>query len=138
MANRPDWLAPRSGAIPIIRDAQGVKVVLINTRSNKNNWIFPKGHVEMGMSAQDAAAKEAFEEAGVIGSVSTELFDQYQHQKWGGSMTVKVYLLEVSDLLDSWPEKSLRERQVLPLDEAIASIHAPQKQSLLKLKRVID
>ncbi|UQB42361.1 NUDIX hydrolase [Thiomicrospira microaerophila] len=133
MANNPEWLNPRSAAIPIMRDAQGIKVVLVTSKPNGNNWIFPKGQVEMGMAAHLSAAKEALEEAGVIGQVNPEVFDQYQHKKWGGSMTVRVYLLEVTEVLSSWHEMHQRGRKILPLDDAINLIHAPQKQSLIKL-----
>lgn len=137
MANNPDWLYLRSAAIPIVRDAQGVKVVLVTTKPNGNNWIFPKGQVEMGMSAYASAAKEALEEAGVVGQVSSELFDQYQQQKWGGRMTVRVYLLEVTEVLPSWREMHVRARKILPLNEAINLIHSPQKQSLIKLMQAL-
>lgn len=133
MANNPEWLNPRSAAIPIMHDAQGVKVVLVTTKPNGNNWIFPKGQVEMGMAAHLSAAKEAFEEAGLIGQIDSEVFDQYQHKKWGGSMTVRVYLLEVTQVLSSWHEMHERDRKILPLEEAINLIQEPQKPSLIKL-----
>ena len=134
MANRPDWLNPRSAVIPVIRDNQGIKVVLVTTKPNKNNWIFPKGQIEIGMSAHDSAAKEALEEAGVIGDISPDVFDEYVQQKWGGRTRVKVYLLEVTEMLDRWQEMRDRNRKIVSLDEAIDLIHTPQQQSLIKLK----
>ena len=135
MANRPDWLNPRSAVIPVIRDNQGVKVVLVTTKPNKNNWIFPKGQIEMGMSAHDSAAKEALEEAGVVGQISPEVFDEYVQQKWGGRTRVKVYLLQVTEVLDRWLEMRDRNRKIVSLDQAIELIHTPQQQSLIKLKQ---
>jgi 8-oxo-dGTP pyrophosphatase MutT (NUDIX family) len=135
MANKPDWLNPRSAAIPIIRDDQGIKVVLVTTKPNKKNWIFPKGQVEMGMTAQASAAKEALEEAGVVGEVSNVVFDDYQQHKWGGQTQVKVYLLSVTALLDRWQDMRERDRRIFSLDEALDIIHQPQKQVLIKLKK---
>lgn len=136
MANKPDWLTQRSAAIPIIKDDDGIKIVLVTTKpKEKNNWIFPKGQVELGMSAYESAAKEAHEEAGVIGHISPVLLDEYQHNKWGGKMSVKVYILEVTSLLESWDEMQERRRQVVSLDEAINLVQSSQKQSLLKLKQ---
>lgn len=90
MTNKPDWLNPRSAAIPLIIAQDGVKVVLVTTKPKENNnWIFPKGQVELGMSAHESAAKEAFEEAGVIGKVSPTLLDEYQHDKWGGKCVLR-------------------------------------------------
>lgn len=135
MANKPDWLNERSAAIPIIRDNTGIRVVLVTTKPKENNnWIFPKGQVELGMTAFDSASKEAFEEAGVIGEVSPNLFDEYRHDKWGGKMCVKVYTLDVTEVLDEWDEMQDRNRQIVTLDEAISIVQASQKQTLIKLK----
>jgi len=136
MANKPDWLNERSAAIPIIKDKSGFNVVLVTTKpKEKDNWIFPKGQVELGMTAYDSAAKEAFEEAGVIGRINSTLFDQYQHQKWGGKMLVKVYTLEVTEILDTWDEMRDRKRKIVPLDQAIEIVHSVQKETLIKLKQ---
>ena len=139
MANKPDWLQARSAAIPLIIDNEGVKVVLVTTKPKKNNnWIFPKGQVELNMTAFDSAAKEAYEEAGVTGKINPVQFDEYQHKKWGGNMTVKVYTLEVSQILDQWPEMRERNRQIVPLDKAIELVQAVQKDTLIKLKRQLQ
>lgn len=136
MANQPDWLNERSGAIPIIRDKDGIQVVLVTTKPKSNgNWIFPKGQVELGMTPHDSAAKEAYEEAGVTGKISPTLFDEYRHNKWGGKMCVKVFLLEVTDILQHWPEMQDRNRQLVPLDKAIELVQAEQKQTLLQLSQ---
>lgn len=139
MANKPDWLNERSAAIPVIKDNHEIKVVLVTTKPKENNnWIFPKGQVELGMTPFDSAAKEAYEEAGVVGRISPILFDEYQHKKWGGNMCIKVYTLEVTEVLQSWPEKTQRNRQLLPLDEAINLVQDAQKQSLIKLKHALQ
>lgn len=136
MANTPDWLQPRSAAIPLLIDNEGIKIVLVTTMpKEKNNWIFPKGHVEFNMTAHDSAAKEAYEEAGVQGQINPTIFDEYQHQKWGGTMHVEVYTLEVSKILDIWPEMRSRNRQIVSLDQAIEIVQSVQKQSLIKLKQ---
>lgn len=134
MANTPDWLNERSAAIPIIRETNGIKVVLVTTKpKHKGNWIFPKGQVEIGMTAYDSAAKEAYEEAGVSGNISSQLFDEYEHNKWGGKMRIKTYLLEVTEILDNWPEMRDRNRQIVSLAEAIKLVQSQQKETLQKL-----
>lgn len=138
MANKPDWLNERSAAIPIIRDNNEIKVVLVTTKPKENdNWIFPKGQVELGMTAFDSAAKEAFEEAGVIGHISPTLLDEYRHDKWGGKMCVKVYIMEVTEILDEWDEMQARNRQIVTLDKALEVVQSSQKQTLLKLQQQI-
>jgi rhodanese-related sulfurtransferase len=135
MANKPEWLIERSAAIPIFNDNGVIKVVLVTTKpKTNNNWIFPKGQIELGMSAFESAAKEAFEEAGVIGHTSPTLFGTYQQNKWGSRMQVRVYTMEVTEILDTWDEMRDRDRVILPLDEAINLVQSSQKHILIKLK----
>jgi len=138
MANKPDWLNERSAAIPIINDNGVIKVVLVTTKpKTNNNWIFPKGQIELGMSAFESAAKEAFEEAGVIGQISPTQFGTYEQNKWGSRMQVHVYTMEVTEILDTWDEMRVRDRVILPLDEAINLVQSSQKHILVKLREQI-
>jgi 8-oxo-dGTP pyrophosphatase MutT (NUDIX family) len=135
MANTPEWLLPRSGAIPFFIDASGLQVVLVTTKSQDNKrWIFPKGKIETGLSASDSAAKEAYEEAGVRGQIQPSLFATYNHTQWGGKVAVRVFLLEVSEILQTWPDRKKRDRAVVSLEEAIARVHPEQKQILRQLQ----
>src|SRR5205809_649464 len=59
----------QSGAIIIRLDAQEPKVLLVTAKRNSGNWIFPKGHIEKGETAEAAALREAKEEAGVVGKL---------------------------------------------------------------------
>lgn len=136
MANQPDWLNQRSAAIPFFREDNVIKVVLVTTKpKDKNNWIFPKGQVEMLMTPHESAAKEAFEEAGVTGNISPQVFNTYQHKKWGGKMQVKVFLLDVTNIFNEWPEMKERNRQIVSLKQAISIVQSEQKQTLEKLKQ---
>jgi 8-oxo-dGTP pyrophosphatase MutT (NUDIX family) len=70
-----------------------------------------------GKSLAEAAAQEAYEEAGVRGEVSAEPIGAYRHSKQrfllGGSYEVEVlvHLLPVDRELDSWPEDDERTRK---------------------------
>jgi len=139
MANKPDWLNERSAVIPYFTENNTTKVVLVTTKPKENNnWIFPKGQVELGMTTHDSAAKEAFEEAGVAGHISSKAIDEYLHEKWGGKMCIKVYSMEVARIYDTWLEMNERERTVVTLDEAIKLVQSVQKQSLKKFKKLIS
>lgn len=137
MANTPDWLKDRSAAIPMIIDNEGVKIVLVTTKSGKN-WIFPKGQIELGMTAYDSAAKEAYEEAGIQGQIQNTLIDEYTFAKWGGQMNVKVFPMKVNHILDQWPEMRERQRKIVLLDEAINLIQEAQRPSLIKFKEMFQ
>jgi 8-oxo-dGTP pyrophosphatase MutT (NUDIX family) len=45
-----------------------LEIMLVTSRGTQR-WIIPKGWPKRGMPPYDTAAKEAFEEAGVIGKV---------------------------------------------------------------------
>src|SRR6185312_16972869 len=52
-----------------------VEFLLVQT--DKGRWIFPKGSVEPGLTHAQAAALEAFEEAGVHGRMEEASFTRY-------------------------------------------------------------
>ena len=60
----------QSGVIPY-RVNNGVLEILLITTVKKKKWIIPKGYVEFNLSPFESAKKEAFEEAGIIGSNET-------------------------------------------------------------------
>ena len=59
--------------------SSGVEFLLIRTRSGR--WTFPKGGVEPGLTHAQAAALEAFEEAGVHGRMEEASFTHYIRRK---------------------------------------------------------
>ena len=111
------WIYNQSGVIPFRFHQEELEILLITSR-RKKRWVIPKGIIEGDLSPQESAAKEAFEEAGVSGVVHTQMVGQYQYKKWGGTCTVKVYLLEVKETLDDWPEAFFRERKWVTVSQA--------------------
>jgi 8-oxo-dGTP pyrophosphatase MutT (NUDIX family) len=85
--------------------------VLLITSRRRGRWIIPKGLIEPGMSPAESAAMEAFEEAGVRGRIGDQPIEEYSYKKWGGVCGVKVYLLEVDEVFDDWPEADIRRRE---------------------------
>lgn len=53
--------------------------LLVRTRSGR--WTFPKGGVDGDATNAEAAAREAYEEAGVKGKIEREPFHRYFHSK---------------------------------------------------------
>jgi len=56
-----------------------VEFLLVRTRSGR--WTFPKGGVDDDATHAEAAAREAYEEAGVKGRIDHEPFHWYFHSK---------------------------------------------------------
>lgn len=121
----------QSGVIPV-RRAEGELRVLMVTSSAGSRWVIPKGIIEERMSPQDSARKEAREEAGITGRVLPELLGEYAYSKWNGTCRVKVYIMAVEEILDSWPEKTVRRREWLSPQEAAGRVREPELQVMLE------
>jgi 8-oxo-dGTP pyrophosphatase MutT (NUDIX family) len=108
----------QSGVIPYRRRRDGQLEVLLITSRRSGQWIVPKGLVEPDMTEHASAAKEAREEAGVVGTVGTRAVGAFEYEKWGGVCHVSVFDLHVTSELDAWPEKGQRDRRWVDLAEA--------------------
>jgi 8-oxo-dGTP pyrophosphatase MutT (NUDIX family) len=90
----------------------GIEFLLVQTRGSRR-WTFPKGGVEPGLTHAQAAALEAFEEAGVHGRMEEAPFAQYVRLRRSGKKgsgireeIVSAHLCEV--LWQGPPEESSR------------------------------
>lgn len=120
---KPAWLYRQSGVIPYRRRNRQLQVLLITSRRQKR-WIIPKGVIERHLTPVESAAKEAYEEAGVIGTTSDEPVGQYEYEKWGGICVVTVFPMQVREVLPpaAWLEAEERERRWYSMEEAIALV----------------
>lgn len=119
---RPAYYYRQSAVIPY-RFKDGVLEILVITSSKKNHWVVPKGIHEPGLSAQDSAAREAEEEAGVCGRVHDTAIGNYAYEKWGANCNVAVYPMEVTEeLADAVWEESHRQRRWVAPEMAAAHI----------------
>lgn len=89
-----------------------------------------------GCSPRECAAREAMEEAGVLGVISPEpigAFPYRKQRKSGGSIRcrVEVFPLEVKHQLRNWPEKSARETCWCTAEDALARTSDPGLRRLI-------
>ena len=84
------------------------------------------------MSAPDSAAKEAWEEAGVVGQVDTNKLGSYKYYKQGNTYRVDVFLLSAEEVLSDWPEASHRKRQWLDITKAVKYVEPSELKKILK------
>lgn len=111
------------GALPYTLTEAGMRVLLVTTRGRRG-WIIPKGWPIRKLSAAATAEREAYEEAGLIGTiVGEDPIGSYRYEKRGGSrrttiFEVSVFLFAVKEQLLEWPEKSERETQWFQPEEA--------------------
>lgn len=113
----------QAGAVPFRRNARGDVEVLLVSNSGGDLWIFPKGHLDPGLSHTDQAALEAYEEAGIVGSILEPGIGNFRYSKNSRDYEVEVYLMVVREELERWPERASRRRLWVPLDRA-AEVHS--------------
>ncbi|KAL7611659.1 nudix hydrolase 18, mitochondrial [Lactuca sativa] len=92
-----------------IEDA--LEVLVISTQRKGKGVLFPKGGWELDESIQDAARRETMEEAGVLGTVESELGKWCFKSKGNDALYEgHMFPLLVKEQLDLWPEKDIRQR----------------------------
>jgi 8-oxo-dGTP pyrophosphatase MutT (NUDIX family) len=102
------------GALPFRRSRDGsLKVMLVTTRGRKR-WMIPKGWPIRGLDPHESAAREAFEEAGLVGDVHAEALGSFHYNKRLGhgrevQCVVEVFPLHVDHQRDHWLEQGERE-----------------------------
>ncbi len=134
LRDRPAYYYTQSAVIPYRWNGKEPQVMLVSSSKNRH-WIFPKGIIEPGLSPQSSAAIEAQEEAGVKGDVNEQEMGFYRYEKWGSTCSVRVYAMEVKDVLsDSQWDESHRSRRWVSFSEARSLLQ--QKQLLPALDKL--
>jgi 8-oxo-dGTP pyrophosphatase MutT (NUDIX family) len=128
-------LAQQVAALPVRRAPDGSLLVLLVTTLQTQRWIIPKGWPWPGQPDCDAAAEEAREEAGVLGEARVASFGSYTYEKQRSTgvvpVNVSVYVLEVREELDDWPECERRQRAWFTPGDAAAAVQEPELRDLL-------
>ncbi|MSQ93687.1 MAG: NUDIX hydrolase [Gemmataceae bacterium] len=95
----------QAAALPLRRG----RVCLITSRNGKR-WVIPKGWIDPGHTAGEAALLEAWEEAGLSGALEREPIGSYLYEKEGQRYHVTVFVMKVIAVAQDWPERSFRQR----------------------------
>jgi 8-oxo-dGTP pyrophosphatase MutT (NUDIX family) len=122
-------------ALPLMVRNGETLVMLVTTRESRR-WVLPKGWAEVDVAPHDLAAREAFEEAGLLGQVVQEAAGEFTYEKrldTGETVLCKVvvYPLWVTQQLENWPEQHQREAQWLTLAEAAMMVDEGDLSALL-------
>lgn len=110
--------------------------VLLLTSRGTGRWVIPKGWPHDGLSSAGSAAQEAYEEAGIRGVISEEPVGSFRYDKTreeGDAIECVVYVhaLNVTHLLDDWPEKGERELQWFSRLPAAENVHERELANLI-------
>jgi predicted phosphate transport protein (TIGR00153 family) len=109
--------------------------MLITSRESQR-WVIPKGNPIKGLRAHEAAAQEAFEEAGVEGISCPSSIGQYRYakrRKTGLTQTleVDVFPLAVTGQAAEWPEQDERTNAWFTLANAANAVDEPELKGII-------
>lgn len=112
-----------------------VEVLLITSRDT-GRWVIPKGWPIVGMTPAEGAAREAWEEAGVLGRVDDDCTGIFSYVKRFGQhagvpCVVAVHALRVQSLARAFPERKQRRRKWFRLEVAARKVAEPELRALL-------
>ena len=110
----------QAAVIPLVDGQVGLV-----TSSSGRRWVVPKGMIDPGHSAGEAALVEAWEEAGLVGVLDPEPAGTYLYEKYGRSHHVLVYVLRVTEEAMDWPERDVRRREWVDPAEAVERVEEP-------------
>lgn len=110
---------------------------MLITSRDTGRWIIPKGWPQKGCKPHKVAAREAYEEAGLVGHPAKRCIGSYQYKKRLSpkvfiTCNVRGFLLEVEQQLDDWPEKAERQRCWCTPFEAAARVEEFGLRMLLR------
>jgi 8-oxo-dGTP pyrophosphatase MutT (NUDIX family) len=120
----------QAGAIVYRTIENEVRVLLVTSRDT-GRWVIPKGHIDAGLTPAQAAAREAYEEAGIKGTIRASFplgfFSYLKKLKSGGIQPtiVEVYLIRADRQLKKWPESGQRTMSWVPVTEAARLVDEP-------------
>jgi 8-oxo-dGTP pyrophosphatase MutT (NUDIX family) len=122
----PVWVN-QSAALPV-RDG---RVCMVSSSSGRR-WVLPKGVIDPGHTPGEAALIEAWEEAGLVGTLEPEPVGNYVYEKVGRPHHVLVFRMRVVEARDDWPERGLRDRAWVTPEEAVERVEEPGLREILR------
>jgi 8-oxo-dGTP pyrophosphatase MutT (NUDIX family) len=120
----------QSGVIPYRKKSGELQILLI-TSIKKKKWIVPKGYIEFNLSPFESAKKEAYEEAGVIGANETIELGSFEMNRSMGHCYIKIFSMEVIEVLEEYPEKNMRKRKWFSVKEAADKISISETSPMI-------
>jgi 8-oxo-dGTP pyrophosphatase MutT (NUDIX family) len=125
------------GALPYrMSNGHRAEFMLVTSRETRR-WIIPKGWPKRGKSPHRSAAREAFEEAGVLGAVGRRAIGSFSYEKRlksGRSVEceVRVFPLKVKRQRKEWPEKQERRVKWLSASKAAQKLKDPTLSKIIQ------
>jgi 8-oxo-dGTP pyrophosphatase MutT (NUDIX family) len=122
-------------ALPWRGQGPALEILLVSSRETRR-WVIPKGWPMKDKPDHQAAAQEAYEEAGLDGVIVDKPAGDYEYLKRlksGAAKLVKVdvYPMQVTGEHATWPEKGQRTLQWMAPVEAALAVQEPELRDLI-------
>ena len=122
-------------ALPYRRD-ETIEILLLSSRETRR-WVLPKGWPMKGRKPRAAAAREAREEAGIVGKIGKASIGVYHYVKRMKNGTaqrcaVTVFPLKVKRQRKNWPEKGERIYRWFPINKAVKAVEEPELRDMIR------
>lgn len=117
-----------------VRQDGAVQIRLITSRETRR-WVIPKGWPIKGLSPSKTAEREAYEEAGLLGSTPRKPVGMYSYEKRLSVRSVlcdvMVFPLKVKRKLQNWPERSERVGFWFTIESAAFAVNEEELKMLI-------
>ncbi|QLI71282.1 Diphosphoinositol polyphosphate phosphohydrolase aps1 [Metarhizium brunneum] len=122
-----------AGVVPLSPD---LNFVLLIQSTRRKGWVLPKGGWETDESCQEAATREAWEEAGITIQIDYDLgtIDEKRPPKSSKDRSrYSFFQVTVLSEVEDWPERHKRERQWFTYTQALDALATrPELQEALQ------
>ncbi len=99
------------GALPVRLKKNGKLEILLVTTRGGSRWMIPKGYRPKRLDERRAAAREAFQEAGVKGKIQPRALGEFTDRNGKGDTNrIRVFRLYVLKEQTHWREEHERRR----------------------------
>jgi len=108
-------------------------ILLVTAKENKDQWVFPKGHIEKGEGHGETAVREVFEESGIISHIEKPIGSFSFLKGTNGSVEkvyCKIYLMKY--IGEGSQNREKRKIEWFTLEEALNLVTFEDSKSLLK------
>lgn len=124
----------------VLLDHKIEKVLLVTSLKFPGLWVLPKGGQEPELTAEENAAKEMREEAGIAVQLHGKVYDEVLHYAASDDRPEKIqreiYFRGSFLSYVDWEEYQLRKRQWFPIDDGLASLMNSEQHEVVKLAKV--
>ncbi|PZQ51695.1 MAG: hypothetical protein DI556_03335 [Rhodovulum sulfidophilum] len=117
------------------RTRKGLRILLITSRDT-GRWVIPKGWPMRNRGEAAAAAREAYEEAGLRGAIAEKSIGFYTYRKRVEDLSfpcvVRIYPLEAWERVKQYPETGQRRVKWFSPAKAARKVREPELAQILR------